>query len=81
MNKGVWKGDMIIRIGEEDYLTAGESATFLGVSNAMFTKYQKRYKLKYIKRLGKGQRKFFKQKDLEPLLAYQEFESGEQSGS
>ncbi len=68
---------MTLTIEGEEYLTAGESATFLGVSNAMFTKYQKRYKLKYVKRLGRGQRKFFKQKDLEPLLAYQEFESGE----
>lgn len=61
---------MPITIKEEEYLTAGESARYLGVSSQTFTKFQEKYHLQSVSRPGQGQRKFFRKKDLEPLLQY-----------
>jgi len=65
---------MMVKIGNEEYLTASEAAEFLGVSPTTFNKFQKEYHLKYMTRRGLGNKKFFKKKDLEPLL---EFKPGE----
>ncbi len=61
---------MPITIKEEEYLTAGESARYLSVSPATFTKFGKRYKLQSVSRPGMGQRKYFRKKDLDPLLEF-----------
>jgi hypothetical protein len=70
---------MSIEIKGEEYLTAGEAARFLSVSAATFTKFQKDYKLQSVSRPGMGQRKFFKKKDLEPLLQFRP--TGSQNGN
>jgi hypothetical protein len=65
------KEDMMpIHIEGEEYLSTGESARFLSVSAATFTKFQKVYELRSFSRPGMGQRKFFRRKDLEPLLIF-----------
>jgi len=65
---------MMVKINNEEYLTAAEAAKYLGVSPTTFNKFQKEYDLKYMTRRGLGNKKFFKKKDLEPLL---EFKPGE----
>ena len=62
---------MSIIIDDEEYLNAGEAARYLKVSGASFTKYAKQYKLPYMTRIGGGQSKYFRKKDLdEKLLKY-----------
>ncbi len=61
---------MIIQINGEDYLMTGDAAKFLGVSMATFRDFQIEYKLQSVSRPGMGQRKFFRKKDLEPLLEF-----------
>lgn len=72
---------MTITIEGEDYLTAGEAAEFLGVSPTTFVKFQREYRLKWKTRPGEGQRKFFKKKDLEPLLEFRPGENGGESNA
>jgi len=64
------KGHMIIQINGEDYLMTGDAAKFLGVSMATFRDFQLEYHLQSVSRPGMGQRKFFRKKDLEPLLEF-----------
>jgi hypothetical protein len=59
-----------MEINGEEYLSAGESAQYLGVSSQTFTKFQKDFKLQSISRPGMGRTKFFKKKDLEPLKEF-----------
>lgn len=61
---------MPITVNGEEYLTAGEAAKYLGVSPATFLKFQEDYHLKWLTRPGMGNRKFFRKKDLEPLLQF-----------
>lgn len=72
---------LMITIGGEDYLTATEAAEFLGVSPATFAKFQREYKLKWMTRPGLSQRKFFRKKDLEPLLEFRPGEDGGESNA
>lgn len=69
---------MMVKINNEEYLTAAEAARFLGVSPTTFVKLQKENHLRYMTRRGLGNKKFFKQKDLEPFL---EFKPGEEDGN
>lgn len=59
-----------IMINGEEYLTAKAGARFLTVSSSSFAKYQKQYGWKWMTRPGMGQRRFFRKKDLEPLLEF-----------
>ena len=61
---------MVIEINGEPYLSTADAAKYVGVSAATFLKFQKEYKLPSMSRVGMGQRKFFKKKDLEPLLQF-----------
>ncbi len=65
---------MSITINGEEYMTAGEAADFLGVSAKTFIKFQEEYKLQAMSRPGLGNRKYFKRKDLEPILEYRPVE-------
>lgn len=70
-SKGDAQERMTTKINNEEYLTAAEAAKFLGVSAATFTKFQTVYHLGYMTRPGMGRRKYFKKKDLEPLMQFQ----------
>ena len=54
----------------EEYMTAGEAAAYLKVSAKTFSKFQEDYNLKWMYRPGTGNRKYFKKKDLEPILQF-----------
>ena len=59
---------MVKIINNEEYLTAGEAADYLGVSAATFLKWQTLYKLQWIEIPGERPRKYFKKTDLDPII-------------
>ena len=65
---------MPYQINGEHYLTATEAAKFLQCSPTTFVKHQKQFHLQAITRPGLGQRKLFRQADLEPILQYRPIE-------